>query len=133
MIGQIWGKVWTKLHGQTQYTGIGWICMNCFNRNFLEGLIKWTWLYCTLPVFSSHNMLWLCLLHRLVGRPGNYLYVVGSYRMEEVIHTEGWRSLKNKISLIFILSLSYLTYLLKPWSDNRHFLTFYVTLGKSVR
>lgn len=23
---------------------------------------------------------------RLVGRPGNYLYVVGSYRMEEVIH-----------------------------------------------
>lgn len=33
-----------------------------------------------------YNMTWLCLAHRLVGRPGNYLYVVGSYRMEEVIH-----------------------------------------------
>lgn len=27
-----------------------------------------------------------CFVHRLVGRPGKYLYVVGSYRMEEVIH-----------------------------------------------
>lgn len=25
---------------------------------------------------------------RLVGRPGKYLYVVGSYRMEEVMHKE---------------------------------------------
>lgn len=34
------------------------------------------------------NMWWSCLFHRLVGRPGSYLYVVGSYRMEEVINTE---------------------------------------------
>lgn len=33
------------------------------------------------------NMWWFLFL-RLVGRPGNYLYVVGSYRMEEVIHTK---------------------------------------------
>ena len=29
------------------------------------------------------------LIHRLVGRPGSYLYVVGSYRMEEVRERNG--------------------------------------------
>lgn len=38
-------------------------------------------------------LMWFCMIHRLVGRPGKYLYVVRPHRMEEVIHTE--KHLKN--------------------------------------
>lgn len=43
---------------------------------------------------------------RLVGRPGKYLYVVGSYRMEEVMHKE-IKKKKKKLQKRIITFISY--------------------------
>lgn len=93
---------------------VGFLCIYMFSSSFYRSLVgyilsfvtfcpnavhnqqyvcpvycwEWQWSYCTLPTFFISHMWWFCLVHRLVGRPGNYLYVVGSYRMEEVIQTK---------------------------------------------
>lgn len=51
-----------------------------------------------LDCFVSQIKKTFCLFLRLVGRPGKYLYVVGSYRMEEVMHTK-----KNQLEKIICI------------------------------